>query len=203
MGRPCRRCHKQVSGTGRWLATLSDGCAEAVVTSRGTHDVQVCPGGRACTRCALPVRGDRRDAAPRARCPVPLTEPRSPTYEAAYRFERGRLLDLVRWARPAAAAEPAPQAVPPPPPGFLPSYRGHTLLAPGGTGHPLCIKCGVICRGAALRHGPCQPRVPLPSGAVDALRSHRYDPALAASPAWVIARAEAAGWSRMPSDAPL
>ena len=139
---------------------------------------------------------------PLGRCPVPVADPRSVEFEAAYRYERERLLGLVRWARPAAGGESVEPAPPDPPPGFLPAYRGHTLLAPVGTGHPLCIKCGIVCRGAAVRHGPCHPRVPISPGAVDALRSHHYDPALAASPAWAIARAEAAGWAPV-SEPPL
>ena len=145
------------------------------------------------------MREDRREAAARARCPVPLTAPWDSAFGAAFRYERHRLQNLVRWARPGTETDPGPAEAPPPPPAFLPAYRGHTLLVPAGTGHPLCIKCGLICRGAALRHGPCQPRVPLPPGAMEALRSHRYDRALATSQAWVVARAEAAGWAPMPA----
>ena len=201
----CLRCGLQVSGTARWMSQLHTSCEHAVRATKGAHDLVATPDGYACRRCALPVRADRRHAAAQAQCPVPVVDPADDGFDAAYRHERARLQALITWARPPDPAVPSAPRVEPvrpapaPPPGFLPGYRGHHLLQPTGTGSPLCLKCGVLARSAAVRHGPCHPVVPYPTSAVHALRSGFYDAALRRGPVWAYHRAESVGWRPLPA----
>ena len=102
--------------------------------------------------------------------------------------ERALLLSWIHAHRPQGPdRRGAARAAPPPSPeaGFLPAWRSHSLLRPQGTGHPLCVKCGLRPRGLAERCRPCRPMGTLPVRARLDLGSGRYARALASAPQWV------------------
>ena len=120
---------------------------------------------------------------------------------AAYRYERCRILEWVRWHRPGGWG--ATQVAPPPPPAsqegaFLPAWRGHYMLRPQGTGHAICIKCGARPRRLADRFRPCRPQGTLPRRACADIASGRYEDALARAPDWVRDLARRAGRRHLP-----